>query len=63
MWISGNKIKPFESTVVLHIVSFLKKFSQKNVSSLGKRLKFVATIWIFYNLQIQKRIVSAETMW
>ena len=29
--------------------------------TLGKKLKFVATI--FYNLHIQKIIVSAETKW
>ena len=26
-------------------------------------MKFAATIWILYNFQIQKRIVSAETIW
>jgi hypothetical protein len=32
-------------------------------SLLGKKLKFAVTIWVFYNFQIQKRIVSAETIW
>ena len=26
-------------------------------------MKFAATIWSFYNFQVQKRIVSAETIW
>ena len=26
-------------------------------------MKFAVTIWIFYNLQIPKSIVSAETIW
>ena len=29
---------------------------------LGKKLKFATTIQIFYNFQIQKRTVSAETI-
>ena len=33
--------------------------SQHKFSLLGKKLKFAATIWISYNFQIQKRIVSA----
>ena len=36
--------------------------SAAKISILGKKLKFVATTWIFYNFQIHKRIVSAETI-
>ena len=30
---------------------------------LGKKFRFATTIWIFYNFQIKKRIVSAKTIW
>ena len=50
------------NTVFPRIVSALEYFPQQKFSLLGKKLKFAATMWIFYNLQIQKRIVSAETI-
>ena len=34
--------------------------SSEKMSFIGE---FAVTIWICYNLQIQKRIVSAETIW
>ena len=37
----------------------LARHSTNLISLLGKKLKFAATIWIFYNFQI----VSAETIW
>ena len=49
-------------TVFPQIVSTLEQFLQQKISLLGKKLKFVATIQIFYFLQIQKSIVFAETI-
>jgi hypothetical protein len=37
-------------------------FPQQKFSLLGKKLKFAATTWIFYNFQIQKKIVFLETI-
>ena len=49
-------------TVFQQILPTFEKFPQQKFSLLGKKLKFAATIWTFYNFQIQKRIVSAETI-
>ena len=50
-----------DGTKHLAIVSNWPLLYEK-LSLLGKKLKFVATIGIFYILKIQKRIVSAETI-
>ena len=53
-YISTYRISPFS----FHpsIISTLQYFPQQKFSLLGRKLKFVAFIWIFYNFQIQKRI-------
>ena len=45
-------------TVFFHIVS-----AAKIQFIIVKNWNIAATIWVGYNVQIQKRIVSAETMW
>ena len=42
---------------------FPYSFRSTNSVYWAKKLKFAATIWIFYNFQTQKRSVSAETRW
>ena len=44
------------------IVSSFEWFPQQNFSLLSKKLKFAATVWISFNFQIQKTIVSVETI-
>ena len=51
--ISANIFNPW-------IVTSFEQFPQQKFSLFGKKLKFAATFWIFYNFQIPKRIVSAE---
>ena len=38
-------------------------FPQQKFSSLSKNLNIAATIWIDYNFQIQKKVVTADTIW
>ena len=44
------------------ILSSLEYFPQQKFNILGKKLKFAATLCIFYNFQIQKRMIFEETI-